>query len=62
MWGSDGQIYFVADPLPNDKSVTPGSAEVRKSANNIYKISAGGTGQPVQVTKHTDGNLAPTIS
>ena len=56
MWGADDSIYFVADPLPNDKSVKPGSFEVRKSLNNIYKIPAKG-GQPVQVTKHTDGNL-----
>src|SRR5262245_60308585 len=56
MWAADGAIYFVADPLPNDKSVTPGSAEVRKSVNNIYKIPAKG-GQPVQVTKHTSGSL-----
>ena len=56
MWGADDAIYFVADPLPNDKSVKPGSPEVRKSANNIYKIPAKG-GQPVQVTQHTDGNL-----
>ena len=56
MWGADDAIYFVADPLPNDKSVKPGSPEVRKSVNNIYKIPAKG-GQPVQVTKHTDGNL-----
>src|SRR4029079_1194013 len=55
MWGADDSIYFVADPLPNDKSVKPGSFEVRKSLNNIYKIPAKG-GQPVQVTKHTDGN------
>jgi tricorn protease len=56
MWGADGAIYYVADPLPNDKSVMPGSAEVRKSANNIYKIPIGG-GNPIQVTKHVDGNL-----
>jgi len=56
MWGGDGAIYYVADPLPNDKSVAPGSPEVRKSANNIYKIPAAG-GQPVQVTRHVDGNL-----
>jgi len=56
MWGADGAIYFVADPLPNDKDVKPGSADVRKSVNNIYKIPAAG-GQPVQVTKHTDGSL-----
>jgi tricorn protease len=56
MWGADDSIYFVADPLPNDKSVKPGSFEVRKSLNNIYKIPAKG-GQPVQITKHTDGNV-----
>src|SRR3954452_15461574 len=57
MWGADNQIYFVADPLPNDKSVKPGSPDVRKSANNIYRIPASGNGQPVQVTKHLDGNV-----
>ena len=57
MWGTDNMIYFVGDPLPNDKSVIPGSAEVRKSANNIYKIPVSGNGQPVQVSHHPDGNL-----
>jgi len=62
MWGADDAIYFVADPLPNDKSVKPGSAEVRRSVNNIYKIPSKG-GQPVQVTKHTGGSLFwPSIS
>ena len=56
MWGADNAIYFVADPLPNDRSIVPGSPDVRKSANNIYKIPLGG-GQPVQVTHHPDGNL-----
>ena len=57
MWGADNNIYFVADPLPNDGSVKPGSADVRKSANNIYRIAANGSGQAVQVTKHADGNV-----
>jgi len=58
MWGADDAIYFVADPLPNDKSVKPGTADVRKSTNNIYKIPAsGGARELVQVTKHTDGNV-----
>ena len=56
MWGADGAVYYVADPLPNERSVKPGSAEVRKSVNNIYRIAAAG-GEPVQVTRHTDGNL-----
>ena len=54
MWGADDAIYFVGDPLPNDKSVKPGSAEVRRSVNNIYKIPAKG-GTPTQVTRHTGG-------
>ncbi|HSC28376.1 MAG TPA: hypothetical protein VLD67_13940, partial [Vicinamibacterales bacterium] len=56
MWGADGAIYYVSDPLPNDRNVKPGSPEVRRSVNNIYKIPAAG-GQPVQVTKHTSGSL-----
>jgi tricorn protease len=56
MWGADNAIYYVADPLPNDSSVKPGSPEVRRSVNNIFKIPVSG-GQPVQVTKHTDGSL-----
>jgi tricorn protease len=56
MWGADGSIYFVGDPLPSEKSVSPGSLDVRKSVNNIYKIAAKG-GAPTQVTRHTDGGL-----
>jgi tricorn protease len=56
MWGADDAIYFVADALPNERSVKPGSAEVRRSINNIYKVPVKG-GQPAQVTKHTDGAL-----
>ncbi len=56
MWGADGAIYFVGDPLPNEKGVLPGSLDVRKSVNNIYKIPVKG-GQPTQVTRHTDGSL-----
>jgi len=56
MWGADGSIYFVGDPLPNEKSVSPGGLDVRKSVNNIYKIPVKG-GSPTQVTRHTDGSL-----
>src|SRR4029077_14113549 len=56
MWGADDSIYFVADPLPNDKSVKPGTAQGGASVNNIYKIPVKG-GQQVQVTRHTDGSL-----
>jgi tricorn protease len=62
MWGSDGAIYYVADPLPDDKNVKPGSPGVRKSVKNIFKIPSAG-GQPVQVTKHSSGLLYwPAIS
>jgi tricorn protease len=56
MWGANDQIYYVADPLPNDKSVKPGSPEVRQSVNNIYRIGVNG-GAPVQVTRHASGSL-----
>ncbi len=56
MWGADGSIYFVGDPLANEKAAIPGSLDVRKSVNNIYKIPVKG-GQPAQVTRHTDGSL-----
>jgi len=62
MWGADGAIYFVGDPVANDKAVKPGSPDVRRSVNNIYKIPASG-GTPIQVTRHTDGSLFwPSIS
>jgi tricorn protease len=57
MWGPKDEIYFVGDPLPDEKSVKPGSPEVRKSLNNIYKVAASGQGQPVQVTRHADGSV-----
>jgi Tol biopolymer transport system component len=57
MWGPNGEIYFVADPLPNEKAVKPGSPEARQTRNNIYKIAASGAGSPTQVTKHADGNV-----
>ncbi|MDB6066251.1 MAG: peptidase [Pedosphaera sp.] len=62
MYGHNGDIYFVADRLPNERNVKYGSPEVMKSVNNIWKISEHG-GTPVQVTHHTDGNLFfPSIS
>jgi tricorn protease len=61
MYGHGGEIYFVSNQLPNEP-VTAGSPEVMKSVNNIWKISDKG-GKPVQVTRHTDGNLFfPSIS
>ena len=56
MYGHDGQIYFVADRLPDEREVKFGSPEVMKSANNIWKIPEHG-GSMVQITHHTDGNL-----
>jgi tricorn protease len=62
MYAANNEIYFVADMLPNEKTVKFGSPEVMKSVNNIYKISDKG-GKPVQVTQHGDGNLYfPSIS
>jgi tricorn protease len=61
MYGN-GDIFFVADRLPDESKIKPGSPEVLKSVNNIWKISDKG-GKPVQVTHHTDGNLFfPTMS
>jgi tricorn protease len=62
MYGNDGEIYFVADRLPGERSIKFGGPEVMKSVNNIWKISERG-GAAIQVTHHTDGNLFfPNIS
>jgi tricorn protease len=62
MYGADGYIYFVADITPNEKTIKNNSPEARASVNNIWKVSEKG-GMPIQVTKHTDGNLFfPSIS
>ena len=57
MWGSDNNIYYVADPVANDRAQKPATPTVLGSVNNIYKIAASGNGQPTQVTKHTSGSL-----
>jgi tricorn protease len=56
MYGRNGEIYYVADELPDEKDIMFGGPEVMKSANNIWKISEKG-GKPVQVTHETSGNL-----
>ncbi len=62
LYGRNGEIFFVADRLPNEKGIAFGGPEVMKSVNNIWKVSDRG-GRPVQVTKHTSGNLFfPSIS
>lgn len=62
MFGHDGDIYYVADEIPNEKHLKWGGPEIMKSVNNIWKIPARG-GKAVQVTHHTDGNLFfPSIS
>ncbi len=62
MYGRDGEIYYVADEMPNEKRIKYGGPEVMKSVNNIWKISERG-GKPVQVTHHEDANLAfPSMS
>src|SRR3954471_24588778 len=47
MFGQDGQVFFVADRLTEEKDVKYGSPEVMKSANNIWRIPASG-GAPGQ--------------
>jgi tricorn protease len=62
MYGLNGEIYFVSNELANEKNIKPGSPEVMKSVNNIWKISDKG-GKATQVTHHLDGNLFfPSIS
>ena len=62
MIASNGDIYFVSDRLANERGIKPGSKEVLKSLNNIWKLSAAGA-KPVQVTHHNDGRLfSPSIS
>ena len=62
MYSNNGQIYFVADRIADEKNVKFGGPEVMKSVNNLWKISDKG-GVPVQVTHHTTGNLYfPSIS
>ena len=62
MYGRGGEIYFVADPLAQEKGVVFGGPEVMKSLNNIWKISEQG-GKLTQVTKHTHGNVFfPSLS
>jgi tricorn protease len=62
MYAADGFIYFVSDRLPDEDHIKPGSKEVLKSINNIWKIPEGG-GPAVQVTHHTSGRLFwPSIS
>jgi len=58
LWG-DGEIWFVSD---RDVRARPGSPEVLRSANNLWKVPESG-GTPVQVTRHTSGSLFfPSIS
>jgi tricorn protease len=56
MYAPNGEIYFVADRMANEKGLQFGGPEVMKSVNNIWKISDKG-GAPTQVTHHTSGNL-----
>ncbi|HEX7289047.1 MAG TPA: hypothetical protein VF532_22875, partial [Candidatus Angelobacter sp.] len=62
MYASDGFIYFVSDRMEGESHIKPGSREVLKSTNNIWKIPVSG-GKAVQVTHHTSGRLFfPSIS
>jgi tricorn protease len=62
MYASDGYIYFVADRLGDETNVKPGSRQVLKSVNNIWRIPEHG-GHATQVTHHASGRLSfPSIS
>ncbi len=62
LYASDGNIYFVSDRLGDESHIKPGSREVLKSTNNIWKIPESG-GHAVQVTHHAGGRLFfPSIS
>ena len=62
MYAADGYIYFVSDRMSDESNIKPGSREVLKSVNNIWKIPESG-GHAVQVTHHTSGRLFfPSIS
>jgi tricorn protease len=62
MYAADGNIYFVSDRLPDESHVKPGSHEVLKSTNNLWKIPEHG-GRAVQVTHHESGRLFfPSVS
>lgn len=62
LYANNGDIYFVSNEVPNEKTAKFGGPEVMKSVNNLWKISDKG-GKAVQVTRHTDGNLFfPSIS
>jgi tricorn protease len=63
MFAGHDEIYFVGDPLPSEKDIKPGSPEVLQSRNNIYKVWLKADAQPVQVTRHTSGNVYyPSLS
>ncbi len=62
MYARNGEIYYVANRIADEKNVKFGGAEVMKSVNNIWKISEK-SGKETQVTHHEDGNLFfPSIS
>jgi tricorn protease len=62
MYASDGNIYFVSDRLSDESHIKPGSHEVLKSTNNLWKIPEHG-GHAVQVTHHESGRMFfPSIS
>jgi tricorn protease len=62
MYAADGNIYFVSDRLSDESHIKPGSHEVLKSTNNLWKIPEHG-GHAVQVTHHESGRLFfPSVS
>ena len=62
MYAADSSIYFVSDRLSDESHIKPGSREVLKSINNIWKIPEHG-GKAIQVTHHESGRLFfPSVS
>jgi len=62
MYASDSNIYFVSDRLSDESHIKPGSHEVLKSTNNLWKIPEHG-GHAVQDTHHESGRMFfPSIS
>ncbi|HEY6352135.1 MAG TPA: S41 family peptidase [Candidatus Angelobacter sp.] len=62
MYASNGFIYFVSDRMADESHIKPGSKEVLKSINNIWRIPEAG-GKATQVTHHSTGRLFfPSIS
>ena len=57
MWGADDAIYFVADPLPNDKSVEAGQPGGPQERQQHLQDSGERRHSRCRSRRHTDGNV-----